>query len=207
MAKQDENNTDDKVSAKSNGGNGASTTAPTGNAAQQSAQQSAQPPEGPQFAIRQVYLKDASFESPRNPATFQGSPPPKFNLNIQTPGQKIADDLYEVTLQINVEARIEANTETNTEERVAFLVEVQQAGVFFCKDLSDQQMEQLLATACPNILFPYAREAIDNLLTRGGFPALMLAPLNFDALYAQRKQKAAEQANNGGGQQGNGGTT
>ena len=140
--------------------------------------------EGPQFILRHIYLKDASFESPRNPSFFQSGQQPKLDFTVKTRNEKIADDLYESVLHLTTQAKIE--------DKDAFLVEVQQAGIFLCKNLSDQQLEQVLATTCPNILFPYAREAIDSLLSKGGFPALMLAPINFEAIYAQRKQAAQQ---------------
>ena len=135
-----------------------------------------------QFALRHIYLKDASFESPRSPGIFQGKQQPKLDFTVKTRNQKLEDDLYEMVLELTAQAK--------TDEQSAFLVEVQQAGVFLCKNLNEQQLEQVLAIACPTILYPYAREAVDNLLSKGGFPALMLAPINFEAIYAQRKQAA-----------------
>ena len=145
----------------------------------------------PQFALRRIYLKDASFESPRSPMVFQDKNQPKLDFTVKTSNQKVGDELYEMVLQLTAQAKVE--------EESAFLVEVQQAGLFFCKNLNDQQLEQVLAIACPTILYPYARESVDNLLSKGGFPALMLAPLNFEAIYAQRKQQAATQQGNGDG--------
>jgi preprotein translocase subunit SecB len=142
--------------------------------------------EGPAFALQRLYLKDASFESPRSPGVFQGKWEPKINFDIKTRQTKIQDDVYEVVLVLTVEAKID--------DELAFLVEIQQAGIFTCKDFEEAQLEQLHATVCPNILFPYAREAIDNVVGKGSFPALMLAPINFDAIYAQQKQARAEQA-------------
>ena len=144
--------------------------------------------EGPQFALQRIYLKDSSFESPRSPAVFQSQWAPKINFDIKTRSSKIQDDVYEVILVLTVEAQMD--------EQAAFLVEIHQAGIFAAKDFEDLQLEQLLATVCPNILFPYAREAIDSLVTKGSFPALMLSPINFEALYAQQKQAA--QANGNG---------
>jgi preprotein translocase subunit SecB len=144
-------------------------------------------PEGPQFALQRIYLKDSSFESPRSPAVFQGQWAPKINLDIKTRNVKIQDDVFEVVLVLTVEATLE--------DKPAFLVEVHQAGVFIAKDFESTQVENLLATACPNILFPYAREAIDALVIKGSFPALMLAPINFEALYAQQKQAQTANAN------------
>ena len=146
----------------------------------------AQQEAGPQFALQRIYLKDASFESPRSPLVFQSQWQPQINFDIKTKSEKVQDGVYEVVLVLTVEAQLE--------EQPAFVVEIQQAGVFTAKDFGEEQLEQLLATVCPNILFPYAREAVDNLVVKGSFPALMLSPINFDALYAQQKQAQAEQA-------------
>jgi preprotein translocase subunit SecB len=146
--------------------------------------------EGPQFALQRIYLKDSSFESPRSPAVFQSQWSPKITFDIKTRSSKVQDDVYEVVLVLTVEAQMD--------EQAAFLVEIHQAGIFAAKDFEDSQLEQLLATVCPNILFPYAREAVDSLVTKGSFPALMLSPINFEALYAQQKQAQAGQANGNG---------
>jgi len=144
---------------------------------------------GAQFALQRIYLKDSSFESPRSPVVFQGKWEPKIHFDIKTRSSKVQDDIYEVVLVLTAEAKLD--------DQSAFLVEVHQAGIFSCKDFDEAQMEQVLSTVCPNILFPYAREAIDSLVIKGSFPALMLAPINFDALYAQQKQAQAEQAATG----------
>ncbi len=144
----------------------------------------AQQPEGPQFALQRIYLKDCSFESPRSPQVFQTQWNPKINFDIKTRSNKLQDEVYEVVLSLTAEAEIEDNP--------AFVVEVHQAGIYTLKDFEDAQLEQILATVCPSILFPYAREAIDNLVVKGSFPALMLSPINFDALYAQKKQQEAQ---------------
>ena len=154
--------------------------------AQNGAAADEQQPVAPQFALQRLYLKDASFESPRSPAVFQSQWQPKINFDIKTKSDKVQEGVYEVVLVLTVEAQLE--------EQPAFVVEVQQAGIFTAADFGDEQREQLLATVCPNILFPYAREAVDNLVVKGSFPALMLSPINFDALYAQQKQAQAEQA-------------
>lgn len=147
--------------------------------------------EGPAFALQRLYLKDSSFESPRSPGVFQKQWAPQINFDIKTRHNKVQDEVYEVVLVLTAEAKIE--------EEPAFLVEIHQAGIFTCKDFPEQQLEQLLASVCPSILFPYAREAIDGLVVKGSFPPLMLAPINFEALYQQQKQAQAEQQ----GQEGN----
>ena len=145
-----------------------------------------QQPEGPQFALQRIYVKDASLESPHSPLIFQKQWSPKVKFDIKTKHEKVLDDIYDVNLTLTVEAKLE--------EETAYLVEVHQAGIFTCKDFDEEQQEQLMAAVCPNILFPYAREVIDSLVTKGGFPPLMLAPINFDQVYAQQKQARAEQA-------------
>lgn len=149
----------------------------------QAAQQPGQ--QGPMFALQRIYLKDCSFESPKSPAVFRGQWAPKITFNLNTSNEKLDENVYNVVLRMTVEAKIEDN--------VAFLVEVQQAGIFSCEGFSEADLERVLATVCPNILFPYARETIDALVVRGSFPAVMLAPVNFDAVYAQSKEQQAAQ--------------
>ena len=138
-------------------------------------------PQGPAFALQRIYVKDSSFESPRSPAVFQGQWSPKISFNLGTKTARISDDVFEVVLTITVEAKIEENA--------AFLAEVHQAGVFTCAGLNDSDLEQVLSAVCPTILFPYAREAVDALIVKGSFPPVNLQPVNFDALYAQSKQR------------------
>jgi preprotein translocase subunit SecB len=143
-----------------------------------------------QFTMQRIYVKDISFESPASPDIFRQNWQPNVNVDLNTRSSK-ADDSgnHEVVLTITVTAKIE--------EKNAFLVEVQQAGIFFAVGIEDEPLKQILATVAPNILFPYAREAIDGLVVKGGFPPLMLAPVNFDALY---QQAMAQQAAQAGGQ-------
>lgn len=111
---------------------------------------------------------------------------PQVNQELNTKASKAGDDLYEVVLTLTITVKLE--------EETAFLVEVHQAGLFAIKGIEGQQLAQVLNSACPNILFPYAREAIDNTLTKGSFPALMLPPINFDALFAQAVAQAKQKA-------------
>ena len=131
-----------------------------------------------QFTMQRIYAKDVSFESPASPDIFRQNWQPNVNVDLNTRSSK-ADDTgnHEVVLTITVTAKME--------DKNAFLVEVQQAGIFFAAGIDEEPLKQLLATVAPNILFPYAREAIDALVIKGGFPPLMLAPVNFDALYHQ----------------------
>lgn len=139
-----------------------------------------------QFAIQRLYVKDVSFESPNAPAIFRGDWRPQHELNLNTKVSRIAEDAFEVVLSVTVTAK--------SGEQTAFIVEVHQGGFFGVKGFSDQELGPLLGAYCPNLLFPYAREVVSDLVTKGGFPALVLQPVNFDALFAQHQQKVAEQA-------------
>ena len=152
------------------------------NDTQQNAEQAQQ-----QFAIQKIYTKDISFESPNSPAIFTEQFQPKVSLELNTNGQGVAENVYEVVLSLTVTVK--------HEDMTAYLIEVQQSGIFSIKGFSEQEMGHMLGSFCPNILFPYAREAVSDLATRGGFPQLLLAPVNFDALYAQHmaeQQQASE---------------
>ncbi|MDN5370499.1 protein-export chaperone SecB [Shewanella fodinae] len=142
--------------------------------------------QAPQFNIQRVYIKDVSFETPNSPAVFQKEWAPEVKLDLDTRSAKLADDVYEVILSLTVTAQ-------NGEE-TAFLCEVQQAGIFTISGLTEPQMAHSLGAFCPNVLFPYAREAVSSLVSRGTFPQLNLAPVNFDALFAQYVQ--SRQADN-----------
>ena len=138
----------------------------------------------PQFSLQRIYVRDLSFEAPKSPAIFRQEWTPTVSLDLNTRQKPLEGDFYEVVLTLSVTV--------NNGDEVAFIVEVQQAGIFLIKGLDDASMSHTLGAFCPNILFPYAREAIDNLVVRGSFPALMLAPVNFDALYAQELQRMQE---------------
>ena len=149
-----------------------------------------QDPSQPQFALQRIYVKDLSFEAPMGYAAFQKQWNPKVQLDLNTNSNKMDDQNYEVILTLTITAKQEDDT--------AFLVEVQQAGIFGCSGFDPQQLHQVLNMMCPNILFPYAREAVDSLVTRGSFPPLMVAPVNFEALYQQalaKKQGGGQQVN------------
>ena len=138
----------------------------------------------PQFSLQRIYVRDLSFEAPKSPAIFRQEWTPTVSLDLNARQKPLEGDFYEVVLTLSVTV--------NNGDEVAFIVEVQQAGIFLIKGLDDASMSHTLGAFCPNILFPYAREAIDNLVVRGSFPALMLAPVNFDALYAQELQRMQE---------------
>jgi preprotein translocase subunit SecB len=143
--------------------------------------------ENQQFAIQKIYLKDVSFESPNSPQAFtNGDWQPQINVQINSSNQGIADDTYEVVLDITVTAK--------HEEKTAFLAEVKQAGIFTITGFSQENMGGMIGAFCPETLFPYAREAISELVSKGGFPQLLLAPVNFNALYTQQMQQQADAA-------------
>ena len=140
----------------------------------------------PRFGVQRIYIKDTSFESPDTPECFRRAYTPKVGFSINTRSRKIEGDVYEVVLRLTADVK--------QDEKTVFLVEVQQAGIFEVGGLEGERLEQVLTVTCPSILFPYGREAIDALVTKGSFPALMLAPINFEAVYMQAKrQQATEQ--------------
>ncbi|MEX1222448.1 protein translocase subunit secB [Pseudidiomarina planktonica] len=155
-----------------------------GAAAEQEQQQQA-------FAIQRVYTKDVSFEAPNSPQIFRREWKSDLNLDLNVKNEKIEDNLYEVVLKLTVTSKID--------DDVAFLCEVQQAGIFTIGDqVEEGQRAHMLAAFCPNILFPYAREVVSSLVGRATFPQLNLAPVNFDAVFAQhmeqQQKRAQEQA-------------
>lgn len=134
------------------------------------------------FAIQKLFLKDVSFESPNAPAIFSDNGwSPEINVQLNTESNSLAENVVEVVLKITVTAK--------HEDKTAFLVELHQAGVFTVQGFSEEEMGGMLGSYCPNVLFPFAREAISDLVGKGGFPQLLLAPVNFDALYAQHIQQ------------------
>ena len=153
-----------------------------GGAAASQGEQAAQP----QLGLQKIYLKDMSFESPHSPDVFRRPWKPKHQLDLNTRFRRVDENAYEVVLTISIEAK-------DDEDRVGFIIELQQAGIFAIAGLDDARLSYTLSTYCPNVLFPYARETIDALATRGAFPALMLAPVNFDALYAEAMRQRAEE--------------
>lgn len=135
------------------------------------------------FAIEKLYVKDASIEVPNAPQIFTDRTPPQVNVELGNSATKLDDGVFEVAIKVTVTAKIEDNT--------AFLVEVTQAGIFGIRGIPDENLEVILAITCPNILFPYAREAVSDMVTRAGFMPILLNPINFEALYAQQKAEAS----------------
>ena len=138
--------------------------------------------ENQQFAIQKIYLKDVSFESPNSPQAFTNTEwQPQINVKINSSNQAISDDTYEVILDITVTAK--------HEEKTAFLAEIKQAGIFTISGFPEENLGGMVGAFCPETLFPFAREAISELVSKGGFPQLLLAPVNFNALYTQQMQQ------------------
>ncbi|MDR0578590.1 MAG: protein-export chaperone SecB [Candidatus Accumulibacter sp.] len=140
--------------------------------------------ETPSFTIEKLYVKDLSLEVPNAPAVFLERETPEINLQLRTGAAKVGDDIFEVTLTTTVTAKIG--------EKTVFLVEIGQAGLFRIRHVPEENIEPLLAIACPNILFPYAREVVADAVTRAGFAPVVLQPVNFEAMYAARAQQAQQ---------------
>jgi preprotein translocase subunit SecB len=153
-----------------------------------------QPPQGQsqdkaqeqQFVIQKIYLKDVSFESPNTPAVFaDGEWKPEVNIQLNSSNQSLGQNTYSVDLKITVTAK--------QNDKTAFLVELTQSGIFTVSGFDQENLRGMLAAFCPETLFPFAREAIAELVSKGGFPPLLLAPVNFNALYMQQAQQQAQQ--------------
>ena len=146
----------------------------------------------PLFSIEKLYVKDLSIEVPNAPAIFLDRENPQVNVELNTNGEKIDEGFYNVSVTVTVNATVK--------ERTMFLVEVTQSGVFQIRNFADGDVEPVMMIGCANILFPYAREAVSDAITRAGFQPVMLAPVNFEALYQARLQAQQEQAAGGAAQ-------
>lgn len=144
------------------------------------------PMEQGKFALQRIYVKDLSFESPNAPQCFRDDWKPEIKLDLNTENTKLDDKNIEVTLHVTVTVK--------NQDKTAFLVDVQQAGLFYVEGFAMQQMQALLGSYCPNMLFPYVRETVSDLVGRGGFPQLLLAPVNFDALFMEALKRRAQDA-------------
>ena len=133
----------------------------------------------PVFAIEKIYVKDLSLEIPNAPNIFLERDTPEINLQLGTKSQSIDEGLYEVLLTVTVTAKIK--------DKIMFLVEVQQAGIFRIRHVPDSEIDPVLGIGCPNILFPYLRETVSDIVTRAGFPPVILNPVNFEAIYQQKR--------------------
>ncbi len=143
-------------------------------------------PKQPIFGIEKIYVKDLSLEIPHAPDVFLTGEQPQVEVQLHNEGALIGDGLYQVVLTVTVTAK--------AGEKTMFLVEAAQAGIFQIRNVPEADLEPLLATACPNILFPYVRETVSDVVSRAGFPPVYLAPVNFEAIYLQRLQQAKAHA-------------
>jgi preprotein translocase subunit SecB len=139
-----------------------------------------------QLFMQKIYIKDLSFESPKAPTIFTTNIAPQTQLNIRSSAQELAPNTHEVTLTMTVEAK--------DKDATLFLVEIAQSGIFSIQGYSDEERAVLIGSFCPNTLYPFAREAIADIVGKGGFPQLLLQPINFDALYAQAARERAQRA-------------
>ena len=138
-------------------------------------------PVGARLGIDRIYLRDLSFESPRAPGVFASEWKPRFRFELDTRAERLDDGRFEVVLVLNLEAR--------SGEHTLFMVELQQAGIFRIEAAGEEEHREALGVACPEVLFPYARETLDTLLVKGTFPPFMLAPVSFDTLYAEARKR------------------
>ena len=136
----------------------------------------------PGFSIEKLYVKDASLEIPSAPQIFTDRTQPQVNVELGNTAQKLEEGIFEASIKVTVTAKVG--------EKVAFLVEVTQAGIFAVRNIPEENLEMILGVTCPNILFPYAREVVSDLVTRAGFAPVLLNPINFEALFMQQKQQA-----------------
>lgn len=142
----------------------------------------------PAFGIEKLYIKDASIEVPNAPQIFTDRTQPQVSVELANAAQKLEEGIFDVSIKVTVTAKVG--------DKTAFLVEVAQAGIFVIRNMPEENLEPVLAVACPNILFPYAREAVSDMVTRAGFAPVLLNPINFEALYMQQKQAAEAGAPN-----------
>ncbi len=137
-----------------------------------------------QFSIQKIFTKDISFETPNSPKIFTEKWEPTVDFNLGTNVETLEKSLFEVSLSVTVTVKCKETT--------AYLVEVTQSGIFSLSGFSEEEMGPMVGSFCPNILFPYAREVVSDIVAKGGFPQLLLSPVNFDALYAQHQQQAQQ---------------
>ena len=139
-----------------------------------------------QLVLQKIYIRDLSYESPKSPEIFRTNVTPQTQLNLRSSNRDLGSGNTEVSLTLTIEAK--------DKDATIFLIEIAQAGVFLIEGYSQQERAVLLGSFCPATLYPFAREAIADIVTKGGFPTLLLQPINFDALFAQASKSAAEQA-------------
>jgi preprotein translocase subunit SecB len=142
-----------------------------------------------QFNVQKIYLKNVSFEAPNAPAIFTEEAPPQLQLNLNQKVARFNEGIYEVVLTITLTCTVN--------EKTAYLAEVEQGGIFGLTGFDEQGLDLMLGSYCPNVLFPYARQAVGDLVTHGGFPPFLLQPINFEAIYADQLRQRAEQGQSG----------
>ena len=139
----------------------------------------------PQFTVEKIYLKDVYFEAPNAPQIFNEQGQPQLNMNLNQKVGRLDGDLFEVVLGVTLTCMLN--------EKTVYLAEVEQAGIFGLAGFDDRTLDMMLGTYCPNVLFPYARQSISELISQGGFPPFYLQPINFEGLYAEGLRRRAEQ--------------
>ena len=143
-----------------------------------------------QFTVEKIYVKDVSFEAPNAPQVFNETGQPQLNMNLNQKVGRLDGDLFEVVLGVTLTCTLN--------ERTVYLAEVEQAGIFGLAGFDDRTLDMMLGTYCPNVLFPYVRQSISELITTGGFPPFYLQPINFEGLYAEGLRRRAEQVSSQG---------
>lgn len=146
--------------------------------------EAAQPNTQPVFNIEKLYVKDLSLEVPNAPAIYLERENPQIDLQMQTQASSVEEGIFEVTITVTVTAKLQGK------DKVMFLIEAKQAGIFQIRNIPAAEMETVLAAVCPNILYPYLREVVSDVAVRAGFAPVLLNPVNFDVLYQQQKQQA-----------------
>lgn len=137
-----------------------------------------------QFTVEKIYIKDVSFEAPNTPAVFNEQGQPQLNMNLNQKVARLEGDLFEVILGVTLTCTLN--------EKTVYLAEVEQAGIFGLTGFDDRNLDMMLGTYCPNVLFPYVRQSISDLISNGGFPPFYMQPINFEALYAEGLRRRAE---------------
>lgn len=145
-------------------------------------------PAAPLFNIEKLYVKDLSLEIPNAPAIFLERENPQVDLQLHTQATVVEDGVFEVVVTVTVTAKLPEK------DKVLFLIEAKQAGIFQVRNIPAEEMESVLAVVCPNILYPYLREVVSDVAVRGGFAPVLLNPINFESIYQQQKQQAQAQA-------------
>ncbi|WP_022653439.1 protein-export chaperone SecB [Aquaspirillum serpens] len=141
----------------------------------------------PTFSIEKIYVKDLSLEIPNAPQVFLERESPEIDLQLNLGAQQLEEGIFESSITITVTAKL-------ADSKTMFLVEATQAGIFQIRHIPAEELDPILGVACPNILFPYLRETVSDVVNRAGFPPVLLSPINFDALYAQRVAQASNEA-------------